>query len=528
MPKKRTFNFKQHQGPSSPAPNAAISRDDGSSSSVNEKLSELRKIEGPEAATKKREIAELVSQKTIPPQLRGILGVPESAPPRARPGVRARDRLRTPGPAPPKSWTALGSGRWTATLSYRGRRNGRNATANHVERFKPRDVGRFAQAAGLDPDHLLRPGDLGAGTLTHYALKTVASQWDMLDEEDYPNLAEFPLQVRLRLLSYLCIHGPAITAEAFEALTQGSEKVTSLDLSGLVGHATLTLPRLTKRFRVDQLKLEETTADDVADSWEDVASFETFLDTGLSPSRFSHLTHLSLSHPPPTVSWRDLLTFSKHTSHLTHLSLAYWPRPTLTPNLATTTISSQHSPDVTAGGSHFYSTLDQDLFEPASLLRQLSIHLLRLQWLDLEGCTAWIPAIALLGPITELSTNNSSTADEWSSASSNRSSVFTDTWKNLNYINVAQGWLPTHAGLKALPTQQGISSDRQLVHEVMDTLPAVEAETHDDLSVEKRKAQLWLEGENKVLFAMKRVNNLRRAKTLPPVLMNFGWAQKTR
>lgn len=528
MPKKRTFNFKQHQGPSSPKPNATTSRNDGSSNSVNEKLSELRKIEGPDAALKKREIAELVSQRSIPPQLRGILGVPESAPPRARAGVRARERLRTPGPAPPKSWTALGSGRWTSTLAYRGRREGKSATLSHIERTKPQEVGRFTRATGLDGNSHPQSIGLGARTLTHHALKTIASQWDMLDEEDYPGLAEFTLQVRLRLLSYLCIYGPAITIEAFEALTQGSEKVTSLDLSGLVGHSTLTLPRLTKRLRVDQPKLEKTAADDVADSWEDQDSIETYLDTSLSPSRFSHLTHLSLSHPPPTVLWRDLLAFSKHTPHLTHLSLAYWPRPTLTPNLATTTVSSQRGPEVTAGGSHLYSALDQDLNEPASLLRQLSINLLRLQWLDLEGCASWVPALALLASIPELPANTSAGRDEWSSTGSSSWSVFTDTWKNLNYINVAQGWMPTHAGLKALPTQQGISSDRQLVHEVMDTLPAVEAESHDDLSVEKKKAQIWLEAESQVLFAMRRINSVRRSQTLPPVIMDFGWARKTR
>jgi hypothetical protein len=106
--------------------------------------------------------------------------------------------------------------------------------------------------------------------------------------------------------------------------------------------------------------------------------------------------------------------------------------------------------------------------------------------------------------------------------------VLTDAWKNLNYVNVAQGWIPTYAGLKALPTQQGISSDRQMVREVIDTLPALEAETHDQLSVEKRKAAMWLEAESRMILAMRRINHVRRARTLPPVVMDFGWARKTR
>jgi hypothetical protein len=410
------------------------------------------------------------------------------------------------------------------TLVFRGKRKGGKSAGGPVERFKPQAVGRFARLTELENDSRQQQG---AGTLLHYALKTVVAQWNMLDEEDYPALAEFPLQLRLQLLSYMCVHGPGISIEGFEALTQGSDKVTYLDLSGLVGHGTLTLPRLTKRFRPEQTKATSTTTLDVADSWEDVDAPVSLLDTGLSPSRLSNLTHLSLSHPPPTILWRELLALTKHTHQLTHLSLAYWPRPTLTPNLSTTTVSSQHSPDVIAGGSHIYSTLDQDLNEPAALLRQLSANLLRVQWLDLEGCTHWVPALALLASIPELPAS-ASTNDEWSTTGLTASSVFTDTWKNLCFINAAQGWMPTYAGLKALPTQQGISSDRQMVREIMDTLPAIEAETHDQLSREKQKALMWLEAEGRVLFAMRRINNVRRARTLPPVVMDFGWARKTK
>jgi hypothetical protein len=195
MPKKHTFNLKQHQGPSS-ASQPASSKDVGLVASVNEKLNELRKIEGPEAAAKKREIAELVSQKSVPPQLRGILGISETAAPKARPGVRTRDRLRTPGPAPPKSWTALGSGRWTSTMSFRKKRKGKNVSLV-AERFKPRDVNRFARMT--EADGFASQNGQGVASLMHYTLKTVVMQWDMLDEEDYPALAELTLRLRLQL-----------------------------------------------------------------------------------------------------------------------------------------------------------------------------------------------------------------------------------------------------------------------------------------------------------------------------------------
>jgi len=368
----------------------------------------------------------------------------------------------------------------------------------------------------------------GSGSLTHCALKTVAEQWEMLEPEDYEDaMAGFPLQLRLRLLSYLACYGPAIDIEAFKALTQGTEPVTYLDLAGLIGHSTLRLPKLTKLFRPQEIKKEERANESVADTWEQEVSLEAHLSAALSVSRFSNLTHLSLSHPPPTILWKDLLSFTKHTAQLTHLSLAYWPRPTLTPNLATTTVSSQHSPDVRAGGSHFYSSMDQDMSEPASLLRQLSNNLLRLQWLDLEGCTEWIPALASLAAPSDPIDSISET-DAWTTSSPVVMQVFTDTWKNLSYMHVAQGWLPTYAGIDALPKQQGISSDRELVKELLAKLPVSVAETHDQLDLEKRKAQVWLEGEARVLSAGRRINNIRGAQSSKRVVMDHGWTQKTR
>ncbi|EGP89507.1 uncharacterized protein MYCGRDRAFT_108514 [Zymoseptoria tritici IPO323] len=59
MPKKRSFNFKQLQGASSGKP--STDGNDGKPT-VNERLGELRKIEGKDAARRKRELAENVNQ----------------------------------------------------------------------------------------------------------------------------------------------------------------------------------------------------------------------------------------------------------------------------------------------------------------------------------------------------------------------------------------------------------------------------------------------------------------------------------
>lgn len=528
MPKKRTSNFKSLQGSSSSSPKPATGHGSTENVSVNERLNSLRLIPTPETEARKRELAEFAGQRSVPPQLRRILGVPETAPPRARGGVRATPRFRTPGPAPPKSWTAPG-GRtgWLGLLSLAGkggRRRGGRSGGEAGERRRPGGLGRFASMTGLAGG---RMGEGGADSLAHHALKTVAEQWEMLDPEDYRDaMAGFPLQLRLRLLSYLACYGPAIDIEAFKALTQGTEPVTYLDLAGLIGHSTLRLPKLAKLFRPQEVRDQETDSG-VADSWEQDATFETHLSATPSISRFSSLTHLSLSHPPPRILWKELLSFTRYTPQLTHLSLAYWPRPTLTPNLATTTVSSQHSPDVRAGGSHYYSNMDQDMSEPASLLRQLSNNLLRLQWLDLEGCTEWIPALASLAAPSD-PINSISETDAWSTTSPVVMQVFTDTWKNMAYMHVAQGWLPTYAGIDALPKQQGISSDRELVKELLAKLPVSVAETHDQLDLEKRRAQIWLEAEARVLSAGRRINNIRGARSSKRVVMDHGWVQKTR
>jgi hypothetical protein len=232
-------------------------------------------------------------------------------------------------------------------------------------------------------------------TLLHLALKAAAEAWDCFEIEHYPALAQIPQRLRLTLISYIAIYGPAFDIEALQALLQGDETVETLDLAGLIGHGSLTLKKLAKTF---EQQAEDTDSrnggDAVADSWDADDSWGLTMQPSLRTDRSSQLTHLCLSHPATTVSWKDLLSFSNLIPQVTHLSLAYWPRPTLTPNLATAAMTSTWSPDVAAGGSHFYSALDQDWSEPVSLLRQLSAHLLCLKWLDIEGCPEWMPAMA--------------------------------------------------------------------------------------------------------------------------------------
>lgn len=529
MPKKRNYNFKQLQGSSLSKQCSTRNGDAESKPTVNDRLSELRKLEGKDAAAKKRLLAESVNQRSVPNELQGILGVPESVSPRPKTGVRSRDRMRTPGPAPPKSWTAGSSG-WTSTLALRRPRKGLKRDANGKERSRPENLFRFQRAIEKSHDD---PGR-AVPSLLHSALKSTAEAWDSFDEEDFPALLEVPLRLRLRLLSYISFYGSAINPHELEAILQGTEYVRHLDLAGLVGHGKMSVRKVARMLEKRDIKSLADPVDDVAESWDDEGDLDTALRPSLSFSRFSALTHLCLSHPGPGASWRDLLDMAKLIPQITHLSLAYWPRPTLTPNLATTTISSSNSPDIVAGGSHFYSSLDQDMTEPASLLRQLSAHLLCLQWIDLEGCPTWIPALTKLAtktPAPRLTLTEPPASENWGRDQHLGPSIFVSNWKDLRYIRCAQGWLPNLQGIQSMREQRGSAVDRLIIDGIVKHLEAVyddgsNQQPSEDIYVAQKRARLWLEAEYKCTHASIQINSCRRLNGCKPVEMDFGWVQR--
>ncbi|KAK3712264.1 hypothetical protein LTR37_009126 [Vermiconidia calcicola] len=526
---KRTFNFKPLQGASSSKQNTNKDGDDNSSPSVNERLSELRKIEGKDAAARKRQLAESLSNsRSVPPEVRGILGLSESAPPRPKIGARARERIRTPGPAPPKSWLSSGSS-WTPTLALRGARRGLRRNADVNDRSRPKQLMRFARLAGLS--HVQEDGK--PSRLAHLALKTLAQSWGLLEEEDYPALVDIPLRLRLRLISYISFYGLPLDYRGHQALLQGSDAVRYLDLAGLVGHGNLTMKKLVKLLGNERESRGSNAEAGVVEAWDADETLEGALKPSPSPTRFSNLTHLCLSHPASNIYWRDLLALVKHTPQITHLSLAYWPRPTLTPNLATATVISQNSPGIAAGGSHYYSALDRDMSEPASLLRQLSSHLLCLHWLDLEGCQEWSPALKELtksGPATSSATETFPDSDAWEASISGAQPVVSSNWKNLLYIRLAQGWLPSLIGIKALQGPQasysGLVTDiaKHLLESAGSTFQVIQT-SQDVLDVEKKKARIWLEHEDRLSRVGFRTKSARRMLGCKPPTVDYGWTQ---
>lgn len=444
--------------------------------------------------------------------------------------------MRTPGPPPPRSWLGFEPA-WQPKTAMGRKRKGKNN--DHVERRRPETLWRFEKLV-----HENEANMAGQRQLLHMTMKRVAEQWEMLDEADYPALLDIPLRLRLRLLPYLGFHGPPIDTAALQALTQGDEIVTCLDLGGLAGHGSLSIKRLSKML--------ESIPDDreIAESWDAEPSLST-LTISPSLSRFSSLTKLCLSHPPLTVLWQDLLNFSKNTPQLTHLSLAHWPRPTLTPNLATATVTSQHGPDINAGGSNLYSGVESDRAEPAALLRQLSSQTLCLQWLDVEGCADWSSALSLPVElvnrrerfdrlrISEEARNTlvavpppASDESHWSETPASDTTIFCDYWKNVTYVNLAQGVpLPTLAGLEAHRGSPILAlPDKHLTKQIylhvqsQQTNHHAEAMTRDIYDVEKRKAAMWLEQESKLRCTLLNIGRMRQRRKMQRLMVDFGWA----
>ncbi|KAK6430893.1 hypothetical protein LTR95_012947 [Oleoguttula sp. CCFEE 5521] len=522
MPKKRS-NFKQFQGSSASHIAGAgqqVAKNGDSTQSVNALLSSLRIAKPSDAAAKKREFAELSGQRSVPPELRGILGQRDVAPPETRAGARARERLRTPGPATPGSWTRA---RLPALNAKSKRRKG--AVKGMPSRSKPNELDRFARLISGERKGVEKQG---TSSLKETAVRSIAERWSMLDEDDYPALQELSLRMRLALLAQIVCYGPPITIGALRALTNGEDAVATLDLAGLIGHSNLILTRLTRL--LSNHRTSQAVSDIAIESWDASEASDTLQSQIVTPSPFLNLTRLCLSHPPSNALWRDLLSLTRQTPKLTHLSLAYWPRPTLTPNLVTTTVTTRTGQEVHAGGSHFYSDLDHDLAEPASLLRLLSHNLLQLKWLDLEGCTQWLPALAIMPSPARHGFDDDnqdfSAFTDFNARALNMTAL--SSWSKLTYINARQGWLPTHAGISALPLQQGISANRAFVGDILAALSFSVTNSHDQLDMEKRKAQAWIEGEWASVRAMRRINDMRDLGNMSKVVFDLGWTTKTR
>lgn len=319
--------------------------------------------------------------------------------------IGSRGARGPPGPPPPRSWLS--------------------SSVHAPEHL--RNLASEWATGSASPDRLARLPDAhfpDNRSLLHLCLKRLAQNWPWHLSYDQYYLALMPVKLKATLLSYIAFYcdDASLDIDGLRTLfldedqldgATGCEDLTHLDLAASLGRS-ITFRQLDQFFTravhpcdpQPSSPAPDTFASEALESWDLAAECapspapamaNTIIPRGLAPSRLPNLTHLSLSHPPSTISWPRLLAFATvHLATLTHLSLAYWPVPSLTPNAnsrAATTSNKYTSGSVAYGCSDFYSSDSGDWSEAAGILMRLSRATYCLKWLDLEGCGTWLEAL---------------------------------------------------------------------------------------------------------------------------------------
>ncbi|KAJ5595257.1 uncharacterized protein N7459_001465 [Penicillium hispanicum] len=456
MPKKhkRTFvtkpaNTPHHSLASSGARhNDRLRQSTGSaaeSPSVNDLISRLRRTQLPSPSSEQNppsSSSSFASQRSVPPSLRNLLELPEPPPPRPRPdasrmAIGRRPIRRIPGPPPPESWLTGDQDEVSDTVKEDAIAAVESRNAIH----------RLKRLPGV-----AFPGER---TLVHAILTSMAANWIWHLEYDGVFLSQIPSHLKVLLLSYLATHGrhqrlrgrmyglkPLFLTETDyseigqedTAITDDSvdtdAKITRLDLGHAIGH-WLSFKQLTREVVVygksTTAAAQDKTEEAIPTSWdEEVPDEDSFIPQSIGQRlRFSNLRYLSLAHPHPShASWNSLLQLLSHLSTITHLSLAHWPTPSRT---------SQRQDQLQNGSSRVAANqILNEWGESAGILRQLSRSTYCLKWLDLEGCSTWIPALTWsgLGP-SDQPDRPGYYGPEWNAS-----------WRDVEWIGLAPGWQP--------------------------------------------------------------------------------------
>ena len=523
MPKKyKKIQYDKPRGVVHPAlSSSSVATKDGSStlppSSVNDLIQELRRSQAPPSTDRVHDDA---NAPTVHPSLRAILQLPDTLPPRPRLGTRVLGGRRTRGPAGPPPPTS-----WLIDSIY---------APEHLQ---------SAQKFGKGSDYIgskrldRLPGLFlpEANSLLHQVLKAIAKDWRWHVEYDQFYLATLPGRCKEALLSYIATYGSSgVTLGGLETLffdetelegATGSDTITHLDLGSAIS------PSLTLRDFNTYLTKKTSGRDftnssaPVPDSWDSIPT--TFPVGPISLHRFPFLTHLSLSHAS-SPSWRVLLASTPHLQLLTHLSLAYWPTPSLTPNSRTASTVSPQGKALPYGGSTIYShTLDSEWSEAVSILRRLAKGTLCLKWLDLEGCSSWLEALAWSEEHVSETTSNSNTEPQNTTCESEDTFStgfgipWLSHWRSLTTIRTAQPSFPP-----SLLTPSAGWED-VLKHS---TLVALGSDNADEKAYSTRRMERnqlleWLRTERKIEGVVKKVKEISRRRGGKGVEVSFerGW-----
>lgn len=422
---------------------SATATPSGEQSSVNDLIDHLRRAQlSSSVSDNNRSIPHHIAPRSVHPSLRNILELPETPPPRPRPDARrtaigARGLRRTPGPAAPESWL---SGNTSADEGESDRLDAAE-TANIIHRLERLPGEKFPARSSL----------------LHSLLKSMAIHWTWHVAYDGQFLGSLPTHIKLLLLSYIGYYAreqPFVPMRGLKPLfdfsgtsedesdvrhAEGDSSVTHLDLSGALGR-WISLKQLSSELFLSKkaTPVQKEIIDTVPTSWEDEYDDEndSKLRNGIPKSlqhlRYANLQYLSLAHPhPASVNWNSLINFLSRLSTITHLSLAHWPVPTVTPNALNASIRhpAHRSLTFSYGGTDSYSAMENNWAESAGILRRLSRVTYCLKWLDLEGCSDWIPALNWYG--TDPHGETYSTGPEWNGS-----------WRDIEWLRLGPGWLP--------------------------------------------------------------------------------------
>ncbi|KAJ5856601.1 uncharacterized protein N7529_010545 [Penicillium soppii] len=512
------------QAPSTPQPRIWVASEWrgwgiwGSTTSVNDLITHLRRTQTPNAATADdtptpRRLPSVPIPHSIHPSLRSILEFPEVQPPQPRPGahrtaIGARPSRRTAGPPPPQSWLAA-STEEVQPDNYLVERS------EHMETI----IYRLKRLPGAT-----FPGPM---SLTHLVLKTMALNWARHVQYDGLFLAELPNNMKELLLSYLAVFTntkgrllngymtgfkPLFLPQQDQDHTTGGEYVLNeaeylgkdasvirLDLGGAIGN-WISFKQLTNELIISKSSAAGVSGrereEEVPASWDEKvqpshARDATLAANAFQPSsipkevtpklRFENLRFLSLAHPTPSgASWTALLSLLARLTKITHLSLAHWPTPTRIPGSRVPSIG--HSLYQSYSGADNLLQPECDWAEAASILRQLSRATYCLKWLDLEGCADWLRALNWVGEDPNgVPYPPGAVGPDWNGS-----------WRDVDWVGLGPGWIPILKDNDGNydPAAPSSSDDEESDVRRLNKLQVYRGQFHTGLAVRQRLRQI--------------------------------------
>ena len=459
-------------------------------------------------------------------------------------------RREAAGPPPPRSWV-VGSDSAPYAVS----------DIDSFDQQRP----RLSRLPGVDTP--LR------GSLLDLGLRSMARNFDWHVAFDHLFLSTLPVELRSQLLSYIAVHNArGLSRQGLEMLFAqpsvsgfneniGSADVTRLDLARSVGRS-LALTDLQGVWRRRRRQRQNGVArEELLNSWDDDDDRSLSSLSLESSLQFPRLTHLSLSHPTRTVSWQDLIIFSKSLGSLTHLCLDFWPRPYLPDMQLAPTYQHESILNNPIAGTSQAKEKEQ---EAAIILRALSRNTPALRWVSFAGCQAWYDALLPQDndPVPKLADERLETRsrdlENVLAGSSRRNRLarleeenmsmkaheygrgpdWNGHWRQVCYVHVGQDWIPP--GLKSddlaklVIPRKARSANREALRAEPFQLPqdhetyrlsSGSDEVHRSIE-EGLQRRRWLLLERMSILLASKVDWKRVTGGLPTAEFDFGWGRQ--